>query len=147
MPRSATTPVSTLPKLTVSPASSPAEGSSKRNRSKGPARTRASSTRRRCPVGSSPAWRSERGPMPVSSMASSTARRTTARSRTAPDQLGEGVGPGHERLAAQLHVLAHAERVEQLGLLEGAPEPEARPPGRADPRHLALVQGEPPPSA
>ena len=47
--------------------------------SNGPASTRASSTIRRCPTGSSPAWRCAKGPMPVSSIASSTARCTIAR--------------------------------------------------------------------
>ena len=109
----------------VSSRSSPDDGSSSSRRSNGPARQRASSTSRRWPVDSAPAWTPARSVIPQSSSASSAATdraRWSARLATSWDS---GRAPGLAGLAAERDVVEHGQRVAQLHDLERAAEAEA----------------------
>ena len=136
----ATTSSSTCPKRSVSCPSSPDDGSSSSSRSKGPASVRASSTSRRWPIGNSPAWMSATRLVPVSASASSVAVSMARVEATGAHDLRQRVPPRHRSLAAHRDVLPHREVAEELGALEGAPQPAAGPLGGAVTADVVPVQ-------
>ena len=123
-PRSSTTRWRTSPNWAVSSRSRPEDGSSRSSRSNGPARQRASSTSRRWPVDSSPAWRSARSVIPHSSSASAAAADADPLVGPAGDELGDRSCARLARLAPEGHVVEHRQRLAQLHDLERAAEAE-----------------------
>ncbi len=141
-PGSSTTWRRMTPKRSLSAESSPEDGSSKSRMRKSAARTRASSTRRRWPVGS------------VRSAARPALRSRTGERLTGPlahlgvvssvgEEVAQWVAVGQGGFVGQGHVLGHGQRVEELHALERAPEPPPGPHGWGRPGQIPAAQLDP----